>query len=446
MTKQRVAIIGSGITGLSSAWLLHRQYDITLFEKNDYLGGHTNTVDVQEEHDIVPVDTGFIVYNEKNYPNLIGLFAELDVETQKTDMSFAFSLNHGELEYSGSGLKGLFAQNSNWFSPKHWMLLKEILRFNRLAHATLNEKQPLQSMSLGEFLKAHKFSSAMVNHYLLPMGAAIWSCPVDTMLRFPVQSFLQFFANHGLIDIKNRPQWRTVVGGSSAYVRNMLSKMQDKISLEKGAIAVSREEQHVKVMTVEGIHQFDKVIFACHADQALALLEKPQADESAILGAFQYEKNRTYLHTDISLMPKRKTVWSSWNYLATSDPESRQQMTATYWMNRLQRLQTSTDYLVTLNPFELPKDEYIIAEMDYEHPVFDQKAINAQQQLASLQGQQNSWFCGSYAKYGFHEDALSSAVAVCKDFGVVPVWQQTQKNETSEAVSTPSKNSKEVLA
>ncbi|CAA6827950.1 MAG: COG2907: Amine oxidase, flavin-containing [uncultured Thiotrichaceae bacterium] len=432
MNTQRVAIIGSGITGLSSCWLLHDRYDVTLFEKNDYIGGHTNTIDVYENENRVPVDTGFIVYNEKNYPNLIGLFEQLGVQTQKTDMSFAFSLNHGELEYSGSGIKGLFAQHKNWFSPGHWRLLKEILRFNRLAHVALEEENTQNTMSLGEFLHHHHFSSDMINHYLLPMGAAIWSCPVDTMLKFPVRSFLQFFANHGLIDIKNRPQWRSVVGGSSEYVKNMLAKMEGKVTYDKGAIGVSRSEDQVKVKTVDGVQEFDKVIFACHADQALALLEQPDDAESEILSAFQYEENRTYLHTDLALMPKRKSVWSSWNYLASSDPESQQQMTATYWMNNLQRFENMTDYLVTLNPFELPKDEKIITEICYEHPVFDQKAIQAQAQLSTLQGNKNSWFCGSYSKYGFHEDALSSAVAVCGDFGVTPVWKQTSINKGSD--------------
>jgi predicted NAD/FAD-binding protein len=430
MYRKKIAVIGSGITGLASAWLLHKQYDVTLFEKNAYIGGHTHTIDVPETDRQVPVDTGFIVYNDRNYPNLIGLFAQLGIATRDTDMSFGFSLNQGELEYSGSSLNTLFAQRKNLFSLSHWRLLKEIMRFNKVAHRLLDNPSAAPDMSLGEMLDAHQFSREMREHYLLPMGAAIWSCPVDTMLAFPALSFLRFFANHGLIDIQNRPQWRTVCGGSSVYVRKLLAEMGDKITIQSGAIRVERNTTQASVFTDTAKHDFDAVIFACHADEALALLAQPSADEQRILGCFRYEKNHTYLHTDANLMPVNRKVWSSWNYLATSQPEyanARQQMTATYWMNNLQGLDTTTDYFVTLNPYQLPRDAHIIAEMTYEHPIFDQAAVAAQPQLASLQGQQQSWFCGSYHRYGFHEDAIASAVKVCTDFGVTPVWVKAQE-------------------
>ena len=434
MYKKNVAIIGSGITGLASAWLLHPQYNVTLFEKNDYVGGHTHTIDVPEADRQVPVDTGFIVYNDRNYPNLIGLFAQLGIATRDTDMSFGFSLNQGELEYSGSSLNTLFAQRKNLFRLSHWRLLKEIMRFNKVAHRLLENPAAVPDMSLGEMLDAHQFSRDMREHYLLPMGAAIWSCPVDTMLAFPALSFLRFFANHGLIDIQNRPQWRTVCGGSSVYVRKLLAEMGDNITIQSGAIRVERSDTQASVFTDTAQHDFDAVIFACHADEALALLAQPSAEEQRILGCFRYEKNQTYLHTDTNLMPVNRKVWSSWNYLATSQPESRQQMTATYWMNNLQGLDTSTDYFVTLNPYQLPRDPHIIAEMTYEHPIFDQAAVAAQPQLASLQGQQCSWFCGSYHRYGFHEDALASAVKVCQDFGITPVWVKAQEIQTPQPV------------
>ncbi|QTR48337.1 NAD(P)-binding protein [Thiothrix litoralis] len=427
MYRKNIAIIGSGITGLASAWLLHKQYNVTLFEKNNYIGGHTHTIDVPEQAGNVPVDTGFIVYNDRNYPNLIGLFAQLGVATRDTDMSFAFSLNQGELEYSGSSFDTLFAQRKNLFRPRHWRLLAEIMRFNKIAHQLLANPTAVPDMSLGEMLDAHQFSRDMREHYLLPMGAAIWSCPVDTMLKFPALSFLRFFANHGLIDLRNRPQWRTVCGGSSFYVRKLLTEMGDKITLQAGAVRVERSATQASVFTETEKHDFDAVIFACHADEALALLAQPTPEEQRILGCFHYEKNQTYLHTDAKLMPVNHKVWSSWNYLATSQPASRQQMTASYWMNKLQGLNTPKDYFVTLNPYELPRDEHIIAEMTYEHPVFDQAAMNAQPQLASLQGQQHSWFCGSYHRYGFHEDALASAVKICKDFGITPVWVNAQE-------------------
>ncbi|WP_287601145.1 FAD-dependent oxidoreductase [Thiothrix sp.] len=437
MYRKKIAVIGSGITGLASAWLLHKQYDVTLFEKNAYIGGHTHTIDVPEQDRQIPVDTGFIVYNDRNYPNLIGLFAQLGIPTRDTDMSFGFSLNQGELEYSGSSLNTLFAQRKNLFSLSHWRLLKEIMRFNKVAHRLLENPVAVPDMSLGEMLDAHQFSRDMREHYLLPMGAAIWSCPVDTMLAFPALSFLRFFANHGLIDIQNRPQWRTVCGGSSVYVRKLLAEMGDKITIQSGAIRVERNTTQASVFTDTAQHDFDAVIFACHADEALALLAEPSVEEQRILGCFRYEKNQTYLHTDANLMPVNRKVWSSWNYLATSQPEyanARQQMTATYWMNNLQGLDTTTDYFVTLNPYQLPRDQHIIAEMTYEHPIFDQAAVAAQPQLASLQGQQHSWFCGSYHRYGFHEDAIASAVKVCADFGVTPVWVKAQETTTPQPV------------
>lgn len=435
MNKKRIAIIGAGVTGLTASWLLHKQYAVTLFEKNDYLGGHTNTIIVQDNDQELPVDTGFIVFNNRNYPNLLGLFAELDVASQASDMSFAFSLSHGtqigKLEYAGSNLNTLFAQRKNLFSLQHWQMLREIMRFNQLAHDTLQHSPGDDQLSLGAFLHKHDFSKNMQENYLLPMGAAIWSCPVEIMLEFPARSFLQFFANHGLINLKNRPQWRTVIGGSFAYVKKMMAKMQGLIEVQSAATKVRRENDKVFVQTETAEHEFDAVIFACHADQALALLETPSVEETGLLASFGYETNKTYLHTDASLMPVNKNVWSSWNYLARTTNDSRQQMTATYWMNRLQKLDTDTQYFVTLNPYNLPKEESIIREIDYQHPIFTQDAINAQQALPGIQGQNNTWFCGSYMGYGFHEDAVKSAVAVCKDFGVDPGWQE--KYQTREA-------------
>lgn len=428
MHTKTIAVIGSGITGLATAWLLHKTHRVTLFEKETYLGGHTHTIDVPTPQGSVPVDTGFIVYNERNYPNLVGLFETLGIPTRDTDMSFAFSLNQGELEYAGSSLNTLFAQRKNLFSLRHWGLLREIMRFNKVAHQMLDKPAAANDLTLGDMLDTHRFSHDLREHYLLPMGAAIWSCPVATMLKFPATSFLRFFANHGLIDLHNRPAWRTVRGGSSFYVRKMLADMGHNLIHKPAAAQVERTAEQVTVYTQDEKLDFDAVIFACHADQALALLATPTADEQRLLGCFHYQKNQTYLHTDTRLMPQRKAVWSSWNYLATSNPESRQQMTTSYWMNQLQGLTTPSNYLVTLNPYHMPRDEHIIAEMTYDHPVFDQSALAAQAELASLQGKQRAWFCGSYTRYGFHEDALASAVAVCKDFGITPVWVKAQES------------------
>lgn len=424
MTVQTVAIIGAGITGLGAAWLLHPRYRVTLFEKNTYLGGHTHTITVREGDNLIPVDTGFIVYNERNYPNLVGLFRELQTPTRPTDMSFAFSLDQGELEYAGSNLNTLFAQRRNLWRPRYWHFLAEILRFNLRAYRSLSQPASLQDLSLGDFLALHRFSKALRDHYLLPMGAAIWSCPAQTMLQFPALSFLRFCANHGLLDLWNRPRWRTVCGGSSFYVQQMRERMGQRLGIKPAALRVERHPSHVTVHTAEESIPFDAVIFACHADQALALLADPTLQEETVLGSFRYQPNHTYLHTDASLMPRNRRVWSSWNYLTSSDPTAQQRMTATYWMNNLQGLTCGRDYFVTLNPYRLPREDSIIAEMVYEHPVFDQAAVAAQALLPTLQGQQRSWFCGSYARYGFHEDALWSAVTVCRDFGVIPSWQE----------------------
>ena len=426
--KQSLAIIGAGVTGLSAAWLLSDKYDVTLFEKNDYLGGHTHTHEIKEAEETLSIDSGFIVYNDKNYPNLIGLFKQLGIKTQATEMSFSFSMNKGSLEYAGTGFWGMFAQRSNILRIRHWKLLKEIVRFNKIAHAALNESEQLKSdsLSLGEFLHKHKISSDLQKHYLLPMGAAIWSCPMELMNQFPAYSFLRFFANHGLIDLKNRPQWRTVIGGSNSYVKEMMKTLSSKIKISGGATYVHREAGKSCVFNSVKKQYFDKVIFACHADEAIELLVSPTEDEIEILGCFQYQKNSTYLHTDKSVMPKRSSAWCSWNYLAETGAKKKPdeaKVTATYWMNKLQKLNANQDYFVTLNPFTEIDKEKIIKKMIYHHPVFSEAAITAQTKLAKLQGIQNTWFCGSYAGYGFHEDALASSVTVCESLGVTIPWK-----------------------
>lgn len=429
---QSIAIIGSGITGLSASWLLHKKYKVTLFEKNSHIGGHTHTHDVPEDDKMLSIDSGFIVYNEKNYPNLVGLFNQLDVETQATDMSFAFSLDKGKLEYSGTDLKGMFAQRRNLFSLKHWRLIAEIVRFNKVAHAALadiNKNNPTTllfnhgvPLTLAAFLAQHKFSHDLQQHYLLPMGAAIWSCPMEVMNSFPAYSFLRFFSNHGLIDLHNRPQWRSVVGGSREYVKKIMAEAD--LEIKGAAKSVVRHKHAVDVLVEEECLRFDQVIFACHADEALALLETASPDEQDILGCFNYQENQTYLHTDVSLMPQRKKAWCSWNYLASSEKGqgATKKVTATYWMNSLQTLQSDQQYLVTLNPFYQIDPSKVIKEMTYHHPVFDHDALHAQTRLKEIQGKNNSWFCGSYSGYGFHEDALSSSLAVCEQLGVIAPW------------------------
>ncbi len=427
MGIQRVAVIGAGISGLTSAWLLSTKYKVSLYERNDWHGGHAHTVDAQEtESDRShPIDTGFVVYNEKNYPNLIALFNHFNVATQPTDMSFAVSLNQGELEYSGSGFNGLFAQRRNLLNPGHWRLLLDIVAFNKDAKAFL--KQPETSLSLGEYLTQHQHSTKLQQHYLLPMGAAIWSCPVETMLNFPAYSFLKFCDNHGLLDLKNRPKWRTVSGGSKHYVSKILGEIQGTVELLQQADSVKRDANQVLINSAGKEQSYDAVVFACHADEALTLLQQPTQAEQEILGCFKYEENETWLHTDERLMPESKRVWSCWNYLANWSKQNTPVMSATYWANRLHRLQCDTNFFISLNPPVAPAMDKVIARYNYSHPIFDHKAVAAQQQLERIQGDKMAWFCGSYAKYGFHEDGLTSAINTCGMLDVTPPWVNNER-------------------
>ena len=421
MSRQQIAVIGAGIAGLSSTWLLSQKYNVTLFERNDWYGGHANTVDVQTKQGKFSIDTGFVVYNDKNYPNLIALFKHLKVLTQPTDMSFAVSINRGQLEYSGDGLNGIFAQRRNLFNPQQWRLLFGILKFNRDAKSFLQKQNDLE-LSLGDFLENGGHSEIMQQRYLLPMGAAIWSCPVETMLQFPAHSFIQFCENHGLLDLKGRPQWRTLINGSQQYVQAILKDLPDSVELLGGADSVARSDDGVRVKCGGKIYEFDEVVFACHADEALALLEQPSADEKRVVGSFKYQQNHTWLHSDKSLMPKTRSTWSSWNYLAQWQQQEVPVMSATYWANNLHRFECDADYFVSLNPPAKPANDTVLKEIWYAHPIFDQAALKAKQELPSIQGANNTWYCGSYAGFGFHEDAISSAINTCSLLGVAAPW------------------------
>lgn len=428
MGIQRVAVIGAGISGLTSAWLLSTKYKVSLYERNDWHGGHAHTVDVPdtEPDQTQSIDTGFVVYNEKNYPNLIALFKHFEIATQPTDMSFAVSLNQGELEYSGSGFNGLFAQRRNLLSPTHWRLLLDIVAFNKDAKAFL-QQPPETPVSLGQFLSERQHSTNLQQHYLLPMGAAIWSCPVETMLNFPAYSFLKFCDNHGLLDLKNRPKWRTVTGGSKHYVNKILAEIEGTVELKQQADSVTRDANQVVINSAGKEESYDAVVFACHADEALALLQQPSQNEQEILGCFKYEDNETWLHTDERLMPKAKRVWSCWNYLAHWSEQNTPVMSATYWANRLHRLSSDTNFFISLNPPVVPEADKVISKYNYSHPVFDQQAVAAQQQLKHIQGENMAWFCGSYASYGFHEDGLASAINTCSLLDVTPPWTNTEQ-------------------
>jgi predicted NAD/FAD-binding protein len=418
----RIAIIGSGIAGLSAAWLLNRRHQVTLYERNDYFGGHTNTRSVETQAGTVPVDTGFIVFNRRNYPLLTRLFEHLGVQTQPTRMSFSVSANGGRYEYAGSGLATLFAQRSNLFNARHYRMLASIVQFNRDAKRLLQDAAA-NPASIDEFIAAGGYGETFRNRYLLPMAAAIWSCPVETMASFPAASLARFFANHGLLDLRNRPQWRTVCGGSHEYVKRMLQPLQGNSTCQDPVTAVRRSANGVTVHAEKsGATSFDAVVFACHADQALQLLDSPTAREHSVLSAFRYQRNRAVLHSDEELMPRRKTVWSAWNYLTSEGRRGTDAVSVSYWMNCLQRLEQAPPLFVTLNPLREPRAARVIAEMAYDHPVFDRQAVAAQERLTSLQGDNGIWYCGSYFGYGFHEDALRSAVDVAHRLGVEVPW------------------------
>ena len=415
--RKRIAVIGSGISGLSAAYHLRNQADVTLFEAGTYFGGHTHTVDVTlpSPRGMVThgVDTGFLVFNERTYPGLIGLFAELQVQTSASDMSFSVQTPRASgqraMEWSGSNLNTVFAQRSNLLSPTFLGMLRDVLRFNTLANALADRGQDHALMQpLGEFLEDHKFGSAFRHWYLLPMLGCIWSCPTDQMLQFPVATMVRFCHNHGLIQVVNRPQWFTVTGGAKHSVEKLLQHIP-RTHLQTPVERIERNDIGVHVFTASGSEDFDGVVLACHADQALSLLAQPTPQEQALLGAIRYHPNKAVLHTDTSVMPKKKLAWAAWNYERATDlglESSR--VCLHYWINRLQPLPFSQDVVVSLNPVRGIDPSKVLGEYDYAHPVFDLAAIQAQSQLSSLQGQQNTWYAGAWMGYGFHEDGFKA--------------------------------------
>ncbi|RUT32570.1 FAD-dependent oxidoreductase [Arsenicitalea aurantiaca] len=415
MQPLNIAIIGSGISGLSAAWLLSRSHKVTLFEKAGRLGGHSNTVLARTAEGSVPVDTGFIVYNEKNYPNLTAFFDHLGVETQRSSMSFSVSVAEGRMEYSGEHLNGLFGQRRNIVRMKHWQLVSDILRFFRSAEQQA-EAMPAE-MSIGEFLEHFNYSRVFIEDHILPVSSAIWSTPARTMLDFPARTFVRFFANHGLLQINDRPKWRTVTGGSRNYVNRILSERRFGTRAGCHIVSIVRHAEGVEIFHSDGQREhFDQVVLACHADQALALLGDPSEAEGEILSAFRFTPNRAVLHTDQRFMPRRKRLWSSWNYLRAGEPE-KNDLSLTYWMNRLQKLPTSTNIFVTLNPTREFAEGTVQQDIAYEHPLFDAGAVAAQSRLWQVQGTQNTWFAGAWMGYGFHEDGLQAGLEIAERIG-----------------------------
>lgn len=410
----RIAIIGTGISGLGAAWALRHRAQITLFEAGSHFGGHTHTVDVDLPGEApFAVDTGFLVLNERTYPKLQALFAELNVPLATSDMSFSVQTplpGGSTLEWSGSNLDTVFAQRRNLTRPAFWRMLRDILRFNR--EATALARRPDAELdallTVGQYLRREGYGEPFLHWYLLPMTACIWSCPPGQMLDFPLATLVRFCDNHGLLQVNNRPQWFTVRGGARQYVQKMLAQLPDA-RLRTPVQRVTRHDDGVEVHTQEGPIWFDRVIFACHSDQALALLDAPSQDEREVLGAIRYQPNRALLHTDTSLLPRARRAWAAWNY--ESGPAHGEQAPTVclhYLLNKLQPLPTQRPIVVSLNPLREPAQHTVLREIDYAHPIFDQAAIAAQQRVPALQGRQHSYFCGAWCGYGFHEDGLKS--------------------------------------
>jgi len=422
--RQRIAVVGAGVSGLAAAWLLSRKYDVTVFEAGAYLGGHTNTVDVTLEGKTYPVDTGFLVFNEKTYPNLIALFELLGVDSVETEMSFSVSLETPDLEWAGSSLATLFAQKRNLVRRRFWSMLYDILRFNHESRAWL-ANHPDTTQSLRGFLRDGRYSDAFSNWYLLPMAAAIWSCPTGQMLDMPLATFIHFCQNHGLLQIFDQPLWRTVKGGGREYVRKIATQLHN-VRIACPVHAVTRTTDGLRVVHAGGSEGFDQVVLACHSDQALSILGMMASDgQRDVLSAIGYQPNRAVLHTDPALLPRDHRLWSAWNYFGgkTAPGADAQPVGVSYLINKLQPLPFSTPVVVTLNPAREPDPTKVIAEFDYAHPIFDGPAIAAQRRLSRIQGEGGIWLAGAWGGYGFHEDGLRSALRVANGLGVRAPWQ-----------------------
>ena len=417
--RQRIAVVGSGVAGLTAAWLLSRRHEVTLLERDPRVGGHTRTLKVPDGPDRgTPVDTGFIVMNHRNYPLFTRVLEQLRVELRDSDMSFSWHDPASGFAWCGTNLRGLFATPSSLLSPAHWGMIRDILRFNRQADADLAAGIP-SSTTLGDYVRRHALGAAFRDRYLYAMGSAIWSSPPDGLDAFPARAFLHFFKNHGLLSVNDRPQWRYVAGGSTTYIGEMRKAFAHEPAVNAGVRAVVRQGDAVRVVLHDDrVMTFDQVVLAAHADESFALLDAPTADERALLGAWRYQPNEVVLHWDDAVMPSRGAAWASWNFCAEPGVGGDQPVSVSYHMNRLQRLQTQRQYYVTLNR-RLPLDPAkVIDRTVLTHPVYDVPALDSQARLPSLNGPGRVWFCGSYFGYGFHEDAVRSAVDLAKAFHI----------------------------
>ncbi len=414
----RIAIIGTGISGMLATYLLHRDHEITVFEAADYIGGHTNTINVQFDGLTYAVDTGFVVFNDWTYPNFIKLLNQLGVESQASDMSFSVTCERTGLEYNGTSLNTLFAQRRNLFRPSFYRMIRDILRFNRESLSLLDQPKP--GPSLGLYLEAQCYSREFIDHYIVPMGAAIWSASHETMWGFPARYLVQFFKNHGMLSVDKRPTWRVIKGGSQRYAEKLVAPFRNRIHLNSPVGSIGRFPDHVEIRSkMDGRDyqalQFDHVIVATHSDQALSILADPSPTEKEVLGAIHYQENEAVLHTDTSLLPKRKLAWAAWNYhLLGAQPD---RAVLTYHMNTLQSLSAPCEFCVTLNHSQAINPATILRRITYHHPVYSTEAVAAQKRHGEINGVNRTSYCGAYWGYGFHEDGVKSALAVCRSFG-----------------------------
>ena len=418
----KIGVIGSGVSGLVSALTLQERFEVSLFEKNSKLGGHSNTVTIEQENKKYSVETGFIVLNDKNYPIFTSLLKHLNIGVNNSSMSFSVSVDKGQFEYSSSYI-GLLGQTKNIIDPKYWGMLRDINYF--YTNALKDVKDCPDNETLGQFLKRFNYSNKFIDYHLVPMTASIWSCPTKSILNFPIKSLLVFFENHKLLNIYNRPKWSTVNKGSREYVKKIQSLLKGKIYTNAKVNKISKSKEGIRVHYQDGIKTFDKVILACHADQSSEILIEDFSEEANLLKDFKYQKNTSILHSDINFMPKRKSVWSSWNYITETGNSGN--LSITYWMNELQGINSSKPILLSLNPKILPNPDLIYGQYSYSHPILDNNAINIQKKLSSIQGKNNLWFCGAWTGFGFHEDGVKSAVEIANSHNIDLPWFQSKE-------------------
>ena len=418
----KIGVIGSGVSGLVSALTLQERFEVSLFEKNSKLGGHSNTVTIEQENKKYSVETGFIVLNDKNYPIFTSLLKHLNIGVNNSSMSFSVSVDKGQFEYSSSYI-GLLGQTKNIIDPKYWGMLRDINYF--YTNALKDVKDCPDNETLGQFLKRFNYSNKFIDYHLVPMTASIWSCPTKSILNFPIKSLLVFFENHKLLNIYNRPKWSTVNKGSREYVKKIQSLLKGKIYTNAKVNKISKSKEGIRVHYQDGIKTFDKVILACHADQSSEILIENFSEEANLLKDFKYQKNTSILHSDVNFMPKRKSVWSSWNYITETGNSGN--LSITYWMNELQGINSSKPILLSLNPKILPNPDLIYGQYSYSHPILDNNAINIQKKLSSIQGKNNLWFCGAWTGFGFHEDGVKSAVEIANSHNIDLPWFQSKE-------------------